>query len=115
MSVGEKLRDFYHRALKCARGFAAAKRGNVAMIFGLSLVPLSFAAGAGLDYARAVMVRTNMAEAIDAAALAVGGTTGLTTTQMQTLAQQYFNANYTADSSYGTPGTLVVTPVSGVQ
>ena len=90
-----------------------ADRGNIAMIFALTLIPLCFAAGAGLDYARAVVVRSTMSAAIDAAALAVGATQGLTNAQMQTLAQQYFNANYKADSSYGTPGTLTVTPVTG--
>jgi hypothetical protein len=29
---------------------------------------------------------------------------------MQTLAQQYFNANYTADSTFGTPASVTVTP-----
>jgi len=110
MSVGTKLRDFSGRAMSLARVFAVSRRGNVAMIWGLALIPLALAAGAGIDYARAVVVRSNMSEAIDAAALAVGATTGLTTAQQQTLAQQYFNANYKADSSYGTPAALTVTP-----
>ena len=97
------------RAAFRARAFAAACRGNVAMIFAVSLVPLSLAAGAGLDYARAIVVRTNMSEALDGAALAVGSSTGLSQSQMQTLAQQYFNANYKIDSSYGVPSALVVT------
>ncbi|MDE2112790.1 MAG: pilus assembly protein TadG [Alphaproteobacteria bacterium] len=97
-----------------ARAFARAKRGNVAMIFALSLVPLCLAAGAGLDYARALVVRSNMEQAIDAAGLAVGGTTGLSTAQQQQMAQQYFNANYKVDASYGTP-TIVVTPDTSTQ
>ena len=109
MPAGTKLRDLKGRALKRVRAFAAAGGGNVAMIFALTLIPLCFAAGAGLDYARAVVVRSNMSEAIDAAALAVGSTQGLTTAQMQTMAQQYFTANYKADSSYGTPAAIVVT------
>ena len=110
MSAGMKFRDLNSRALRRVRAFAAAKRGNVAMIFALSLIPLCVAAGAGLDYARAIVVRSNMAQAINSAALAVGSTTGLTTAQMQTLAQQYFTANYKADSSYGTPSAITVTP-----
>jgi Flp pilus assembly protein TadG len=110
MSAGLKLRQLSGRVLARARAFAAARRGNVAMIFALTLIPLCIAVGAGLDYARAVVVRSNMSEAIDAAALAVGSTTGLTTAQMQTLAQQYFNANYKADSSYGTPAAITVVP-----
>ncbi|MGA7714105.1 MAG: pilus assembly protein TadG-related protein [Rhizomicrobium sp.] len=113
MSIGITLRDLSHRVLHRMRRLVPAERGNVAMIFALSLVPLTFGVGAGLDYARAIMVRASMEQAIDAAALAVGGTNGLTASQMQTLAQQYFNANYKADSSYGTPGALTVTSTGG--
>jgi Flp pilus assembly protein TadG len=110
MSVGTKLSDLRDRALKRVRVFAASIRGNIAMIFALTLIPLCFAVGAGLDYARAVVVRSTMSAAIDAAALAVGSTTGLTNAQMQTLAQQYFTANYKADVSYGTPAAITVVP-----
>lgn len=105
MSFGK----FWHSALDCAARFVRSKRGNVAMIYGLSLIPLTVAAGAGLDLGRAMVVRARLAEALDAAGLAVGATSGLTTSQMQTLAQQYFNANYTADSSFGTPATVGIT------
>ena len=98
------------RIARALRRFARAKRGNVAMIFALSLIPIAIAAGAGLDFARAIVVRASMSEAIDAAALAVGGSQGLTNAQMQTLAQQYFNANYKADASYGTPAAITVVP-----
>ena len=39
------------------RAFSRATGANVAMMFGLSLLPLAIAAGAGLDFARAMMVR----------------------------------------------------------
>ena len=91
-------------------GFARARRGNVAMIFALSLIPIAIAAGAGLDLGRAMVVRARLAEALDAAGLAVGATTGLTQSQEQTLAQQYFNANYTANSTFGIPASVTVTP-----
>lgn len=91
------------------RKFFRAESGNIAMIFGLSMVPLTAGAGVGLDLARAMSVRTQLTTALDAAGLAAGGTTGLSTSQMQELAQKYFNANYKADSSYGTPSAVVVT------
>jgi Flp pilus assembly protein TadG len=81
-----------------ARAFLRAKRGNVAMIFALALVPLTVAAGAGLDYTRAMLVRQQMSEALDAAALAVGSSTGLTQTSANALAQSYFTANYRISS-----------------
>ena len=93
-----------------ARAFLRAKRGNVAMIFGLAVIPLAIAAGAGLDYTRAMLVRQQMGEALDAAALAIGSTSGVTQSTAQTMAQQYFNANYQVDqSSFGTPSMPTVT------
>ncbi|HSM96400.1 MAG TPA: pilus assembly protein [Rhizomicrobium sp.] len=88
--------------------FARARRGNVAMIFALSLIPITIAAGAGLDLSRALMVRARLAEALDAAGLAIGATKNLTNDQITSLAQAYFNANYTADASFGVPASVTV-------
>ncbi|MES2254331.1 MAG: VWA domain-containing protein [Pseudomonadota bacterium] len=86
------------------RAFARAKTGNVAMMFGLSLLPLALAAGAGLDYAQAMMVRASMMDALDAAALAVGSAANDKTIDPNKLAQQVFDANYRG------PGHPTVTP-----
>src|SRR5207302_9261651 len=94
------------------RAFLECRRGNVAMIFGLSVIPLMIGAGAGLDYARTMLVRQQMGEALDAAALAVGSTTGLDQAKAQDLAQKYFDANYTVDRTvYGSPTVSI--PASG--
>jgi Flp pilus assembly protein TadG len=114
MSIGARIRVTAARfAVDLGNSLVAfrkSSRAHVAMIFGLSLVPLTVAAGAGLDLARGMLVHSQLIQALDAAALAVGGTPGLNATQMRTLAQQYFNANYKIDSTYGTP-----TPVNVVQ
>ena len=86
------------------RAFTRATGANVAMMFGLSLLPLAIAAGAGLDYAQAMMVRANMMDALDAAALAVGGQPGISQTAANALANSVFSANYKG------PGTPTVTP-----
>jgi Flp pilus assembly protein TadG len=88
--------------------FAHARRGNVAMIFALSLIPITVAAGAGLDLSRALMVRARVAEALDAAGLAIGATQNLTNDQITSLARAYFKANYTADPSFGIPADVNV-------
>jgi Flp pilus assembly protein TadG len=115
MSIAAKIRVSAARmAAKLgdhAAGFRRSTRANVAMIFGLALVPLTVAAGTGLDLARGMLVHSQLIQALDAAALAVGGTPGLNATQMKTLAQQYFNANYTVDSSFGTPTQVNVVQV----
>ena len=81
------------------RAFARATSANVAMMFGLSLLPLAIAAGAGLDFANAMMVRNDMADALDAAALALGAQNNLSSTDANTLAQKVFDANYKGTGS----------------
>ncbi|MGH6876669.1 MAG: TadE/TadG family type IV pilus assembly protein [Rhizomicrobium sp.] len=85
-----------------------SRRGNAAMIVALALVPITLAAGTGVDLGRAMVVRTRLAEALDAAALAVGASPNLTPVQMQALAQQYFSANYNLGSLYGKPPPVTV-------
>jgi Flp pilus assembly protein TadG len=58
------MRDTSERA-----GFLRSRRGNVAMLFALLLVPLLFAAGAAVDFARAAHARANVQEAADEALL----------------------------------------------
>ncbi len=106
MTLGERFRA----ALGRARAFLRNADANVAMIFAISIIPVTIAAGAGLDLSRAMIVKSNLSEALDAAALSVASTSGLTTAQMQTQAQNYFNANYKADANYGTPASVTVTP-----
>ena len=95
---------------KTARGlrsFARGTKGNVAILFGLAIIPMVLGVGVAVDYGRALIVRQRMANAADAAALAIGSWTGLNQAQLKTKAQQYFNANYPANS-LGTVGTLNV-------
>src|SRR5436190_3432494 len=109
MSIRARFRVTALRARALLESFAFSKGANVAMIFGLSLVPVTLGAGVGLDMARAMVVRARLTEALDAAGLAVGSTTGLDQTKMQTMAQQYFNANYKMDATaFGTPATVNV-------
>lgn len=52
------------------RAIANDERGNVLMLLGFALVPLTFAVGMGIDYSRAQHLQTQMNAAADAAALA---------------------------------------------
>lgn len=90
------------------RRFIRDARGNYAIIFALSVIPILIAVGAAIDISRAYVVKQRMTKALDAAGLAVAGMTGLTTAQIQTTAQNFFNANYPA-TKIGVPGTLTVT------
>ena len=75
------------------------------MIFALSAVAVIGCGGVGVDLARAMVAKNRMADALDAAALAVGTTQGLTNAQMRDMAQKYFDANYNA-IGFGTPGPV---------
>jgi len=86
------------------REFCVSRRGSVAIIYAVALIPLMLAVCGGLDYARAVMVRTAMTQALDAAALALGATKNLSDADAQKLANEYFKANYNVSSDFGTPG-----------
>jgi Flp pilus assembly protein TadG len=75
-------------------GFADSKRGNVAMLFALALVPIVVMGGGAVDFNMAINARARLAEALDSAALAVGATPSLTTEDAQALAQAVILANY---------------------
>jgi Flp pilus assembly protein TadG len=75
--------------------FSTCERGNVAIVFGLSFVPLMLMLGVGIDYGRIVATRSNLQQATDSAALAVAKTITSTTTnqQAQSQAQVYLLTN----------------------
>ena len=101
-------RNLVERLKATLRSFAVEKSGQVAIIFGLSLIPSILAIGCGVDLSRAVVVRQRLGEALDAAGLAVGGTVGLSDAAMTELAHKYFYANY-PDAELGTVTSLSVT------
>lgn len=88
--------------------FLSDRRGSYAIIFAIAIVPLLVAIGAAIDISQAYVVKQRMTKALDAAGLAVGGTTGLSTAQLQAMAQDFFDANYPA-TKMGIPGTVSVT------
>ena len=71
------------RARALARRFRENQRGNVLMILGLSIIPLSFAVGMGIDYSRAMKLQTRLNAAADAAALSAVTQTMMTQTNAQ--------------------------------
>lgn len=70
-------------------------RGNVAIIFGLAIIPMVGAVGAAVDYSRANSARTAMQAALDAAGLTLSkDAQTLTPAQLAAKATEVFNANY---------------------
>jgi len=59
--------------------FLGDGRGNIAILFGLSFVPIMFLAGAAVDYGRASALRARLQNAVDGTALALCQTSLATT------------------------------------
>lgn len=98
---------------RCRRFLARVRRdvrGNVAMIFGLALIPIITAGGTALDLSRAMVAKSRLSNALDAAGLAVGASVGASNVQMLDIAQKYFNANY-PDDEIGVASGLQLTVV----
>ena len=91
------------------RAFFRGRRGNISMLYALAIIPVLGAVGFGVDMTRAIYVQQRLAAMLDAAALAVGAQPGLSQSDAQTVAQDYFNANNTLDPSFGVPHPLTVT------
>ena len=90
--------------------FGSDRRGAVAIIFALCLIPLCLAGGAAVDLGRAYVVKSRLAYALDAAGLAVGAATTNDENELANIMQVFFDANYPADE-IGVPvtPTLVLT------
>lgn len=87
--------------------FTEARQGNIAMIYGLTLIPVIAATGSAIDLTRAMVMKMRLGEALDAAGLAVGGTIGLTQAQLEAKAMKFFLANY-PDEELGTVQSITV-------
>ena len=76
------------------QAFRIAKSGNVAITFGLALIPVFGLVGAALDYSRANSARSAMQAALDSTALMLSKEPGLTEAQMTQKGNDYFRAMY---------------------
>ena len=94
-----------------ARRFARDRRGAVAVIFIVALVPLIAAGGAAIDISRAYLVQQRLGMAIDAAGLAVGSSSG-SEAELRQKMERFFRANYPANE-VGVAATPVMTMTGG--
>ncbi|MBI3446786.1 MAG: pilus assembly protein TadG [Magnetospirillum sp.] len=88
------------------RRLMRSTRGNMAVMLAIGILPIVASIGLGVDVAKAYAIKSRMAAALDAAALAVGSSTG-TNAQLTQVAQNFFNANFP-------PGTAGVSPTVSI-
>jgi Flp pilus assembly protein TadG len=87
--------------------FLKDRRGGVAPMFAIAVIPVFGLVGAAVDYSRANSLRAGMQSAIDATALAMAKLAPtLTQTQLQQQTAAYFNAMF----NHPEAKNLVVTP-----
>ena len=78
------------------RAFPSACDGNIAVTFGIVMIPVFGLVGAALDYSRASSVRAQMQAAMDATALMLSKeVAGLSESEMMQKANDYYNTMFT--------------------
>ena len=91
---------------------AQACEGQVALTFGLALLPLVLAIGCAVDISRAMAAKSRLLETLDATGLAVARSASADQAEMTSRAHAYFYANF-AGENLGTVATLNVTNLRG--
>jgi Flp pilus assembly protein TadG len=89
---------FSSRLQRSITGFGRSDEGNIAILFGIAVIPIISFVGAAVDYTRANSARSAMQAALDSTALMLGkdlteGT--INTSQISTKADAYFRALFT--------------------
>lgn len=78
--------------------FWASQNGTVAVIFALAAVPLLLAAGVALDYSQAQRYQSELQVATDAAILAAGTQSNKNLSELEAIADSYFESNININS-----------------
>ena len=82
------------KAKSMLKQFCADQNGTIAVMVGLSAIPLLLAAGAAVDFARYSGAQTQVQAALDAAALAGGAAKDVTDAQRIEIANATFERNF---------------------
>ncbi len=100
---------FFQSFKKRLASLIASERGNVAMVFGLSIIPLVAIAGAAVDYSRAAATKSRLQTACDAGALAGMRARMRPGADYTAAAQAYFKQNVPAELQNEVPN-VTLTP-----
>ena len=104
------------RVRTAARRFAGANEGNIAILFGIAVIPIISFVGAAVDYTRANSARSSMQAALDSTALMLAkdlteGT--INTSEISTKADAYFKALFSNNETKSIAITATYTQNSG--
>jgi Flp pilus assembly protein TadG len=102
------------RFTRWLRRFCRDRKGNVAIVFALTLVPVAGATGAAIDYSLANANRSSMQKSLDATALALAKLMPLSQAQLDTQGWQIFQAGLGNLRVKVIPsGLIITTPSTG--
>jgi Flp pilus assembly protein TadG len=88
--------------------FRADTRGVVLYLVALLMVPFVVLLGVAIDFGQLLLAKNQLASAIDAAALDIGATPGLTQAQAEAQANAYVSANFSTQYPSATLSPLTV-------
>jgi Flp pilus assembly protein TadG len=92
------------------RRFFADRRANILPLFGLAIIPMMGLIGAAVDYSRANSVKAALQAALDSTSLAMAAKAPtLTSTELTTQAQAYFDALFIKYNTTRVPLDVVYT------
>jgi Flp pilus assembly protein TadG len=94
----KSIRTVVSAFTKKARAYRKDQRGNIAMMLGLSIIPMILAAGSAIDFSRIANSKANLVAGLDASALYAAAITGKSEADLKVLARNYFDANYNSTS-----------------
>src|SRR3954468_11678422 len=108
------MKTLIDRLCRTVRNFRAANGANVTVTFALATVPLVGFVGAAVDYSHANSVKAAMQAAADSTALMVSKDAAtLTTSALQTKANDYFKALFTRPEATGVTVAATYTANTG--
>lgn len=106
-----RARAFVCRLRAALRAFRLADRGNVAIMMGLSIVPVVGVTGAAVDYSRTNSVKAEMQTALDSTALMLAKEAAVVgQAQVNVNAQKYFTAMFSRPDVNNVTANAVYTP-----
>ncbi|MBM3608291.1 MAG: hypothetical protein FJX29_07535, partial [Alphaproteobacteria bacterium] len=108
--------SFRNKLVSIRDRFRRDDRGNVAIMFGLAIIPVMFFTGAAVDYSRALSERERMQAALDATAIALAKTPkGTSLASLQAMADKYFAASFRTTNGLATPAIQVTQPAGRIR
>jgi Flp pilus assembly protein TadG len=106
----------FRRIRTAVSRFAGANDGNIAILFGIAVIPIITFVGAAVDYTRANSARSSMQAALDSTALMLAKDLSQGTIQASQISEKadaYFKALYTNDEAKAVKISATYTQNSG--